>query len=98
MTALLWLTWRFVHRRRCVPGAASVWLAIITSALLFGAGHLPAAAALIGQLSGSVAGFVVGANTIFGVLFGYLFWYYGLEAAMIAHASAHVVSYWLAQL
>jgi hypothetical protein len=32
-------------------------------------------------------------NTAFGVLFGYLFWRYGLEAAMIAHATAHVVSY-----
>jgi hypothetical protein len=27
------------------------------------------------------------------VLFGYLFWRYGLEAAMIAHAMAHLVSY-----
>jgi hypothetical protein len=32
-------------------------------------------------------------NAAFGVLFGYLFWRYGLEAAMIAHATAHVVSY-----
>ncbi len=36
MTTSLWLIWRFVHRRRGVPGAASVWLAIATSALLFG--------------------------------------------------------------
>jgi hypothetical protein len=27
------------------------------------------------------------------VLFGYLFWRYGLEAAMIAHGTAHAVSY-----
>jgi hypothetical protein len=36
---------------------------------------------------------VVGANTVVGVLFGYLFWRYGLEAAIIAHAFAHVVGY-----
>jgi hypothetical protein len=33
------------------------------------------------------------ANSVFGVLFGYLFWRYGLEAAMIAHAAAHLVNY-----
>ena len=37
--------------------------------------------------------FVVVANTAFGVLFGWLFWRYGLEAAMIAHAMAHLVGY-----
>jgi len=37
--------------------------------------------------------FVIVANTAFGVLFGYLYWRYGLEAAMIAHGTAHVVGY-----
>ncbi len=98
MTTLLWLTWRFIHRRRGVPGAGSVWIAIATSALLFGLGHLPAAAALIGHLSAGVIFFIVGANAMFGVLFGYLFWRFGLEAAMIAHGTAHAVSYLFAQL
>jgi membrane protease YdiL (CAAX protease family) len=93
MTALVWLAWRFPQRRRGTPQAVYFWLAIVVSALLFGAGHLPAAAALIGKLTGDVVLFVVGVNIAFGVLFGYLFWRYGLEAAMIAHATAHVVSY-----
>jgi hypothetical protein len=42
--------------------------------------------------------FVVGVIAAFGVLFGYLFWRYGLEAAMIAHGTAHVVSYVLGLL
>ena len=93
MTVLVWLAWRFLQHRRGSPGAAFIWLAIGVSALLFGAGHLPAAAALVGELTGEVVAFVVVANTAFGVLFGYLFWRYGLEAAMIAHAMAHLVSY-----
>lgn len=93
MTALVWLAWRFLQCRQGTPRAAYLWLAIVVSSFLFGAGHLPAAAALIGELSGSVIAFVVCANAAFGVLFGYLFWRYGLEAAMIAHATAHVVSY-----
>jgi membrane protease YdiL (CAAX protease family) len=93
MTVLVWLAWRLLQRRSGAPRAVCIWLAIVVSALLFGAGHLPAAAALVGELTGDVVLFVVGVNTAFGVLFGYLFWRYGLEAAMIAHATAHVVSY-----
>jgi len=93
MTALVWLWWRLVQGRRGSPRTIDYWLAIVVSALLFGAGHLPAAAMLVGELTGDVVLFVVGANTAFGLVFGYLFWRYGLEAAMIAHVSAHVVSY-----
>ena len=93
MTALVWLAWRLLQRRMGAPRAVYIWLAIVMSALLFGAGHLPTAAVLVGELTGDVVLFVVGVNTAFGVLFGYLFWRYGLEAAMIAHGTAHVVSY-----
>ena len=93
MTALVWLAWRLLQRRSAAPRAVYIWLAIVLSALLFGAGHLPAAAMLIGKLTGDVVLFVIGVNAAFGVLFGYLYWRYGLEAAMIAHAIAHLVSY-----
>ena len=73
--------------------AGFVWLAIAVSAVRFCAGHLPAAAALVGALDANVVVFVIGANTVFGLLFGYLFWRHGLESAMIAHALAHVVSH-----
>lgn len=93
MTALVWLAWRVLQRRSGTPRAVYVWLAIIVSALLFGAGHLPAAFMLIGKLTPDIVLFVVGVNAAFGMLFGCLFWRYGLEAAMIAHAAAHLVAY-----
>lgn len=93
MTALVWVAWRLLQGRRGTPRAVYVWLAIVVSALLFGAGHLPAAAMLIGELTGDVVLFVVGVNAAFGALFGWLFWRYSLEAAMIAHATAHGVSH-----
>ncbi|MEO5510727.1 MAG: CPBP family intramembrane glutamic endopeptidase [Longimicrobiales bacterium] len=93
MTALTWLTWRFLQRRQGAVHPSLVWLAIAVSAFMFGAGHLPAASVLVGTLDADVVAFVIGANTAFGLLFGYLFWRYGLESAMIAHAVAHVVSY-----
>lgn len=93
MTALVWLAWRFLQGRRGTPRAVYVWLAIVASALLFGAGHLPAVAVLVGELTGELVLFVVGVNAAFGVLFGWLYWRYGLEAAIIAHGMAHIVSY-----
>ncbi|HEY7678920.1 MAG TPA: CPBP family glutamic-type intramembrane protease [Terriglobia bacterium] len=93
MTALVWLAWRYLQQRRGPVRAGFVWLAIAVSALMFAAGHLPAASFLIGALSIPVVVFVIGVNTAFGLLFGYLYWRHGLEAAMIAHAMAHLVSF-----
>ena len=93
MTVLVWLAWRLLQRRSGSPRTRHVWVAIVVSALLFGLGHLPAAAALVGKLTGDIVLFVVSVNTAFGVLFGYLFWRSGLETAMIAHGTAHVVNY-----
>jgi membrane protease YdiL (CAAX protease family) len=93
MTALVWLTWRFLQRRHGPVGTGFFWLAIAASALVFAAGHLPAAWFLLGVLDVPVVAFVIGVNTSFGLLFGYLYWHHGLESAMIAHAIAHLVSF-----
>jgi membrane protease YdiL (CAAX protease family) len=93
MTALIWLAWRVLQRRKGAPRAVYIWLAILVSALLFGAGHLPAASFLVGRLTVDVVWFVIGVNAAFGILFGYVFWRYSLEAAMIAHAVAHLLSH-----
>jgi membrane protease YdiL (CAAX protease family) len=73
MTALVWLAWRFLQHRRGSVRAGFVWLAVAISAFIFGAGHLPAAAALVGTLDANIVTFVIGVNTAFGLLFGYLF-------------------------
>jgi membrane protease YdiL (CAAX protease family) len=93
MTTLAWLAWRFLQQRRGPVRAGFVWLAIAVSALIFAAGHLPAASVLLGAMDVAVVVFVIGVNTAFGLLFGYLFWRHGLESAMIAHALAHAVSF-----
>ena len=93
MSLVLWLLWRFVQRSPGLPTALLVWLAIVGSAVLFGVGHLPAAHALVGNLSFQVVVFVVGGNAAFGVLAGWLFWRFGLESAMLAHGAAHLVAY-----
>jgi membrane protease YdiL (CAAX protease family) len=93
MTALVWLAWRFLQQRHGPVRVGFVWLAIAVSALIFAAGHLPAASVLLGALDVPVVAFVIGVNTAFGLLFGYLCWRHGLESAIIAHALTHVVSF-----
>lgn len=55
--------------------------------------HLPAASALVGELSAPVVLHVLLANTAFGLIAGYLYWRHGLESAMVAHASVHLASF-----
>ena len=47
---------------------------------------------MYGGLTAEVLAFVVGWNTLAGLVFGWLFWRHGLEAAIVAHALAHVVA------
>jgi hypothetical protein len=73
-----------------LPSGGAFWGAIVVAALLFGALHLPATAA-IAPLTPMLVLRALLLNGIAGVVFGFLFWRYGLETAMLAHASAHLV-------
>jgi membrane protease YdiL (CAAX protease family) len=93
MTVLVWFLWRFWQGMVNQPSIGLVWVAIVTSALIFGFSHLPAASALIAHLSVPLAAYIVIANATFGLIAGYLYWCYGLESAILAHASAHLVAF-----
>jgi membrane protease YdiL (CAAX protease family) len=69
---------------------ATFWCANASSALVFGAGHLPAVAMLGAALTPLVIGYVVLANALAGLVCGWLFWRRGLETAMVAHAAGDV--------
>jgi membrane protease YdiL (CAAX protease family) len=92
MSAALWALARWCGR---IGRPTAVLLAIVATAVLFGLLHLPAAFAMLGTLTLPVVGFVVFGNTVAGSLFGWLYWRHGLEAAMLAHAGAHL-TVWLA--
>jgi hypothetical protein len=69
------------------PGA--LWAGNLASALIFAVGHLPALYALLDPPAWLVAAVMLG-NTSVGLIFGWVFARRGLEAAMIAHACAHL--------
>jgi membrane protease YdiL (CAAX protease family) len=95
MTLLAWIGWRLTSRAgKREPGAPSkvvMWTAITLAALLFGAGHLPTTAMIV-SLTPVVIVRALVLNGIGGMLFGWLYWQRSLEAAMIAHATFHVVA------
>jgi hypothetical protein len=91
MTLLVWFAARFVARRGGdAPPAPVCVVVIVVVALLFAAGHLPAASA-VAPLTGSVVARILLLNGVAGLVFGWLYWKASLEAAMLAHASVHVV-------
>jgi membrane protease YdiL (CAAX protease family) len=87
MTLLVWMFGAFGRRR---PQAGGYWIAIVIAALLFGAGHLPAASTLWG-LSEIVVFRTIVLNAIAGLAFGWLYWQRGIEMAMLGHFSADIV-------
>lgn len=88
MSMIIWGVVR-VFKYETIPDRA-YWTGIFLAALLFGAGHLPAAAALA-PLTPLFVTRIVLLNAIFGVLCGWLFWKKGFEAAVLAHFSGDLV-------
>ena len=95
MTVLVWVGARLT--RTADPRPAVVWTAIVATAVLFGAGHLPTTAAML-PLTPLVIARALLLNGIGGVLFGWLYWKGGLLAAMLAHFSADIVLHVVAPL
>jgi hypothetical protein len=93
MTVLIWLPWRLVLKKADPPRTAHVIAAILVTAVLFGIAHLPAATAMGVHLTAPVITFIIIGNTLPGVLFGLLYWRYGIEAAIMAHALGHGLTF-----
>lgn len=91
MSLFVWIAWRLGGAARPVPGWA-VWSGLIASSVLFAAGHLPVLFMLLPAAPAWFVGMALAGNFIPGMLFGWLYWRHGLEAAMIAHALAHLFS------
>ncbi len=91
MTFLVWAAWRIFQKGEGPPRPVYMVGAIFVSAVIFGIGHLPIASMLAGGLSFPMVVYVITANSVFGIVAGFLYWRRGLEAAFLAHMSAHVV-------
>lgn len=92
MSLFAWALWRVSGRPASVPGWI-YWAAIAVAAALFAAGHLPLLLAIDAAPPAWLVRAAMLGNLIPGLLFGWLYWRRGLEAAMIAHALAHLLAW-----
>jgi hypothetical protein len=90
MTLLVWILHKLSRRGVSAPATWMIWAGIAGAALLFGVGHLPAAATAW-PLTPPVIARTVLLNAIGGIAFGFLYWRRGLEHAMVAHFCADIV-------
>jgi hypothetical protein len=90
MTALVWCGWRLTRRGDQPPRPVVYWAALLLTALIFGALHLPATRALA-PLTPLLIARALLENGLVGALAGWLYWRRSLEAAMACHAGFHVV-------
>jgi hypothetical protein len=88
MTFLIWLA-SWVSRARPMSPAI-YWAGNVLAALLFGAGHLPAMAA-IATLTPLVVFRTIFLNGIVGIVFGYFYWKHGLVSGMVSHFSSDLI-------
>jgi hypothetical protein len=92
MSFVVWIGTR-LHARRgagvATPDIVFI-MAIVIVALLFALGHLPAAT-LISPVTANLVLRILLLNAVAGLVFGWLYWKASLEAAMLSHASVHVV-------
>jgi len=93
MTLLVWAAWRLFQKGQDKPKPACFIGAIVISSVVFGIGHLPIAFMLFPEPTLALTVFVIVGNSAFGLIAGYLYWKKGLESAMLAHMSAHVVMF-----
>lgn len=89
LSLVAWLFAKISKDAERRPSSAAFWIANAIVAILFGLGHLPMTA-MIAPLTTAVVTRALVLNGIAGLVFGYLFWRKGLEAAMVAHACAHL--------
>lgn len=90
LTLVAWILWRLFQRSAAKPSAIVIVVAIIATGLMFGAGHLPAAAHLVPNLTPGVIVSIMLGNAAFSLIAGWLYWKVGLEAAIIAHITTHL--------
>jgi hypothetical protein len=89
LSLVAWALLRLARRPLDARAPLAYAIAIVLTAILFGAGHLPAAA-MVAPLDAALVTRILLLNGVAGVVYGALFWRRSLESAMAAHMSTHV--------
>jgi len=86
MSALAWALWSLGGQRHL---GASLVLAALVTAVVFGLAHLPVLQAQL-ELSAGMVWRTVCLNGLAALVYAWVFWRHHLEAAMLSHACSHL--------
>jgi hypothetical protein len=89
LSLVAWALLRLARRPLDAHAPFLYVIAIVVAAIMFGAGHLPAAAT-VAPLDAALVTRILLLNGVAGIVYGALFWRRSLESAMVAHMSTHV--------
>ena len=92
MSLIGFLLWKLFFRKRETAPTGVIIAANILAAILFAAGHLPATAMLFGQITPLLLFRCFLLNGGFGLLLGWIYRKFGIQYAMLSHATLHMVS------
>ena len=91
LSLLAWLLKLVTGSTSRRPSSAILWIANILAAILFGLGHLPAAASLGLHIDAMLVTRAILLNGLGGLVFGWFYFTFGLEAAILCHFSADII-------
>ena len=89
LSLFAWALVRLARRPLDARPPLAYAIAIVVTAFVFGAGHLPAAA-MVAPLDAALVTRILLLNGLAGIVYGMLFWRRSLESAMVAHMATHV--------
>lgn len=95
LSLVMWGLWNLWGEAGEPPGWPMGCWAVVISAVLFGLAPMGIAWAVAGTLPHLVSLQLLLCEIVYGVMAGFLFWRYGLEAAVLAHLIAYVLSHGL---
>ncbi|OGD21589.1 MAG: hypothetical protein A2W03_17280 [Candidatus Aminicenantes bacterium RBG_16_63_16] len=88
----VWLLSRFFRPVGGKPRRSVTGIAIALSVIAFGAIHLPAWLGIVAHPTAILIVVVMVLNGLGGLLFSYAFWRWGIEAAILCHFAADIVT------
>ena len=91
MSLIAFLLWKLLGRKQISAPSWTLIAANLITALVFAAGHLPAALVFFGELTPTLLLRCFLLNGLAGLLFGWLYRRYGLSYAMLCHMGSHLV-------
>jgi hypothetical protein len=91
MSLILFVIWKVFDKSNLTPGPGLYWISIFLSSIPFSLVHLLNIRRLAIPWVSPATIYLLALNLVAGMVLGWLYWKKGLESAILAHMSGHIV-------